>query len=57
MFELLSHELLIRGNIGVETLLFLDEFAQLNGVPAIFQLQIDDFGFTYGKIWRWSTGQ
>ena len=33
------------------------EFAQLNGVPAIFQLQIDDFGFTYGKIWRWNTGQ
>jgi len=31
------------------------ELAQLNGVPAIFQLQIDDFGFTYGKIWRWVT--
>ena len=31
------------------------EFASLNGVPAIFQLQINDFGFTYGKIWRWDT--
>lgn len=29
------------------------DFAQLNGIPAIFQLQINDFGITLGKIWRW----
>ncbi len=30
-------------------------FAELNGVPAIFQLQINDLGITFGKIWRWNT--
>jgi type IV secretory pathway TraG/TraD family ATPase VirD4 len=30
-FELMGHELLIRGNIGVDTLIFIDEFPQLNG--------------------------
>jgi hypothetical protein len=28
-------------------------FASLNGTPAIFQLFINEFGFTFGKIWRW----
>lgn len=31
------------------------EMASLNGTPAIFQLVLDDFGFTFGKIWRWDT--
>lgn len=29
--ELLSHELIIRGDIGIETCLFIDEFTQMNG--------------------------
>ncbi|MBV8519889.1 MAG: hypothetical protein JO197_21035 [Acidobacteria bacterium] len=28
-------------------------FARLNGMPAIFQLVIDELGFTFGTIWRW----
>jgi len=28
-------------------------FAGLNPMPAIFQLIIDDFGLTFGTIWRW----
>jgi hypothetical protein len=28
-------------------------FAGLNGMPAIFQLIINDLGFTFGTIWRW----
>ena len=28
-------------------------FAGLNPLPAVFQLIINDFGFTFGTIWRW----
>jgi hypothetical protein len=28
-------------------------FAGLNPMPAVFQLIIDDLGFTFGTIWRW----
>lgn len=28
-------------------------FAGINGMPAIFQLTIDELGFTFRTIWRW----
>jgi hypothetical protein len=28
-------------------------FAGINGMPAIFQLTINELGFTFGTIWRW----